>query len=80
MVLEVSLNESRANSENLSIVCAQLESNQTAFRMVLSYAECIQEIFDCLLMLAETQLSLTLVTCKASEFVSSSSNKLEMNK
>ncbi len=59
-LLELNLNESRENGESLVVLCAQLESNQTALGLALESAESALEIQDFLI----TSAGNALLCCK----------------
>lgn len=63
--LELTLNESRTLSDNLSSLCAQLESNETALQLALLFDDYVEQASDCLLQLADSQLAFVLASCQA---------------
>uniref|UniRef100_A0A915JXY8 Harmonin-binding protein USHBP1 PDZ-binding domain-containing protein n=1 Tax=Romanomermis culicivorax TaxID=13658 RepID=A0A915JXY8_ROMCU len=68
-IMQASLSESKSYNENLSIICSQLESNQTALNLALEKANQIKEANDALLILIETQLAVFLANYRLSEAV-----------
>lgn len=65
-VLTLSLEESKANCENMAVLMGKYESNLTAYGLVMSYSDQIIESLELLGQILEDQLSIALINADKS--------------
>ncbi|CAH1251535.1 MCC [Branchiostoma lanceolatum] len=64
-LLQLTLEESKANANRFSMLCGKYESNNTALQLALSYSDQMLEAFEVQLALKETELGSVLASCRA---------------
>ncbi|KAI8503109.1 hypothetical protein Bbelb_189300 [Branchiostoma belcheri] len=64
-LLQLTLEESKANADRFSMLCGKYESNNTALQLALSYSDQMLEALEVQLALKETELGSVLASCRA---------------
>ena len=64
-LLQLSLEESKANADRLTMLVGKYESNNTALQLAVNYSEQTIEALEVLLALKESEQSVLLANCKA---------------
>lgn len=64
-LLMLTLEESKAYSDRLSVLIGKYESNNTALNLALNYSDQALEAFDVLVVLQEGELEVLLANCRA---------------
>ena len=64
-LVNLTLEESKAHCDRLSVLIGKYESNNTALQLALSYADQMQESYSVLLALVESDQALLLANCRA---------------
>ena len=64
-VINITLAESKAHCDNLSIMMGKFESNSTALQMAVSCLDNIVESYEVVMALQESEISLLLASCRA---------------
>ncbi len=64
-LLALTLEESKAHCDRLSVLMGKYESNNTALQLAISYSDQALEAFDVLVTLLETEKGVLLANCRA---------------
>ena len=64
-LLGLTLEESKAHSDHLSVLMGKYESNNTALQMAIAYSDQSLEAFDVLVALLESEQGVLLANCRA---------------
>ncbi|XP_006816898.1 colorectal mutant cancer protein-like, partial [Saccoglossus kowalevskii] len=64
-LLQLTLEESKANADRLTMLVGKYESNNTALHMAVNYSDQCLETYDSLVLLLESELQVILGNCRA---------------